>query len=171
MAYDLIQKITLSSATATVSFDPIPNTYKDLRVFISGRSNASLFRIRCYMNINNDTTSANYIQYEWYQEDNALGAEMYTSGSETRAIGVVPAASADANTFGATEVWIYDYNNSTAYQGTTGWTGCPRRDNAGYDLWQTGNTWLVNSAVTNLSFYLGSGSWVANSTFYLYGQK
>lgn len=171
MAYDLIEKISLSTATATVSFATLPTTYKDLRVFISGRTNASVTRIRCYMTINNDTTTTNYIQYEWYQEDNALGAEMYTSGSETRAIGVVPGANADANTFGATEVWLYDYNNTSAYQGVFGWSGCPRRDNTGYDLWQTGNTWLSNSAVTNLSFYLGSGSWLANSTFYLYGQK
>ena len=171
MAYDLIEKVTVATATATVNFSTLPTTYKDLRVFISGRSDTSATRIRCYMTINNDTTTTNYIQYEWYQEDNSLGAEMNTSGSETRAIGVVPAANADASTFGATELWIYGYTDTSAYQGISGWSGCPRRDSVGYDLWQTGNTWLNNSAVTNLSFYLGAGSWVANSTFYLYGQE
>jgi hypothetical protein len=171
MAFDLIQRITLATNTTTVSFNTLPSSYKDLRVYIVGRGSSANIRIRCYMTVNNDTTAANYIQYEWYQEDNALGAEMYTSGSETRAIGVVPAASADASTFSATEVWAYDYNNTSAYQGFTGWTACPRRDNSGYDRWQTGNTWLSNAAVTNLSFYLGAGDWVTNSTFYLYGQK
>jgi hypothetical protein len=171
MAYDLIEKVTVATATATVSFATLPTTYKDLKVFISGRSDTNARRIRCYMTINNDTTNTNYIQYEWYQEDDALGAEMYTSGSETRAIGVVPALTMEANIFGATEVWLYDYNNTTSHQGVTGWSGCPRQSNSGYDLWQTGNTWSNNSAVTNLSFYLGAGNWIANSTFYLYGQK
>jgi hypothetical protein len=171
MAYDLIEKVTVATATATVNFATLPTTYKDLKVFISGRSDNNSRRIRCYMTINNNTNNTDYIQYEWYQEDNALGAEMNTSGSETRAIGVVPALTMEANIFGATEVWLYDYNNATRYQGVTGWSGCPRQDNTGYDLWQTGNTWLVNNAVTNLSFYLGAGNWIANSTFYLYGQK
>jgi hypothetical protein len=38
MAYDLIEKVTVATATATVSFATLPTTYKDLKVFISGRS-------------------------------------------------------------------------------------------------------------------------------------
>lgn len=171
MAFDLIQKITVATPSATVSFSTLPTTYKDLQVFIVARCSNAALRNRFYITINNNTTATDYAQYEWYLEDNALGAEMQTSGINTRTIGIMPSANADANTFGATEICIFDYNNSSSYSGITGWTSTPRRDNTGYSFWQTGNTWFTNAAITNLSFTTELGNFVANSTFYLYGQK
>lgn len=56
----LISSNTLTTATQTVSFTSIPDTYKALRLLVVGRTNRSGTNSDLRLRFNSDTTSTNY---------------------------------------------------------------------------------------------------------------
>jgi hypothetical protein len=171
MAFELIQKKTLTSSSALVEFDTLPTTYKDLKVIISGRGTASQTRVVSFIRVNNDSTNANYMQFDWYFEDGSAGGEWSNGGARARIMGIFPCTNAtSASSFGIAEVAINNYNDTTNYKQINSFL-CSYQTTGSWDLWNDGIVWKNTSAITKIGFEPEAGSWQSGSTFYLYGLK
>jgi hypothetical protein len=175
MSFELISEVTASSAQSTLSFTNIPQTYKTLKVFISARGEYTGTRNNIAIAFNSDSSNSNYKGYEWYYEDGALGGEFNNNGSTApRYLGAMPGLSGDTNQFGAVEIIIPNYANSTNYKVLYTSIAAPKNSSTGYSYWDRGTTWLSNSAITSITFTNPSGTgsnFSAASTIWLYGLK
>jgi hypothetical protein len=171
MAFELIQKKTLTSSSALVEFDTLPTTYKDLKVIISGRGTATQNRAVSLIRFNNDSTNTNYIQFDWYYEDGSTGGEWSNGTARARIVGIFPCANAtSSDSFGIAEIAINNYNNTTNYKQINSFM-CSYQTTGSWDLWNGGVVWENTNAITKLGFEPETGSFATGSTFYLYGLK
>ena len=173
MAFELIQKTTIvGSSTAVIEFNTIPSTYKDLRLFMGVRCGNGAAREPLVIAINGDDVNTNFVQYDWYQEDNGNGAEFTSSPAKTRMVAAFSAANAPTYAFGGSELRINDYNNSTNRQAMYTNITHYQNTNPSWDNWGNGNTWYGTAAITTLAFRWYTGAnYVADSTISLYGIK
>jgi hypothetical protein len=172
MAYELIKKTIASTASATLFFTNIPQTYKTLKIVGSLKGDlGSGARNTIAIAFNSDTNTSNYKGYEWYYEDGTLGGEFNNSGtSASRNIGAITGPGGNANQFGAFEMIIPNYANTTNYKVLHTAIGSPNNATTGYSYWDRGNTWLSNSAINSITFN-SNANIVTNSTIWLYGLK
>jgi hypothetical protein len=172
MAFELIKKTTASTTSASLLFENIPQTYKDLKIFATIRSDISGSRGTAAIAFNSDTNTSNYKGYEWYYEDGAMGGEFNNNGtSASRNLGAVSGSSSDANQFGAMEIIIPNYANTTNYKVCYTSIAAPRNASTGYSYWDRGNTWLNNNAINTITLSINSNNILSGSTIWLYGLK
>lgn len=171
MAFEFIQKYTVSSPTATITLNTLPTTYKDLRLFINCKSTDTVStRPILYVAFNSDTTNTNYVEYNWYTEDGSTGSEFVTSTTKTRMLSLPSSSKSGISSyaFGASEVWINNYNDSSNYQSVYS-TVIQAQSSSNYDNWGNGITWKNNSAITDMTFYFDAGNFATGSTISLFG--
>lgn len=157
----LIQSQTLGAPAASVTFSSIPQTYKTLKLVVSARGDQAVVNTNVVIAPNGLTTNLSY--------RSLIGngsAASSTSGS-TGLIGDADAASATASTFGNLELVIPNYAGSTNKAMSVD-SVVENNATAGYcELFAS--LWASTAAITSLTISPGSGNWVANSTFTLYG--
>ena len=170
--YVLLETIALTQSAASVTFDNLPTSgYTDLKIVYSARSSStSGYAETVNMKFNNSSTS----DYSWrglYSVTATPGSNNSSSVAQIRA-GNVPSANLTANTFSNNEIYIPNYTSGnfksvsidsvSEVNGSTDFT---------YTLMLQAALRSNTAAITsiNLSLDAGSTSFVANSTFSLYG--
>jgi hypothetical protein len=161
----LIQRQTLASNTASVTFSSIPSTYKHLQLRFNARGTRAAVDNRVYVRLNSDTGS-NYSQH------NLIG-----SGASASAAGAasqtyldcrdVTGSSATSNIFGSGIIDLHDYSSTTKNTTARGVTGNDRNGSGTIALWS--GAWLNTAAVSTILVFPESDNWLAGSTFALYG--
>ena len=160
--YKLIEAKTLTTTTASITFSSIPGTYTDLSLFISARNSDS-------------GTTGSWAAFEFNGSIAPTGRYLfgYGSGSSSGTVHKAPlenGAGSTGNTF--SNSWLYipnyantSYNKSYSVDGVT--------ENNAAEAYQVLIAGLISttSAITSIKITPGAGSYVANSTFYLYGIK
>jgi hypothetical protein len=165
--FELISTQILASATATVTFSSIPQTYKHLQLRFTARDSSAFAGSSIYMNLNGDVGS-NY-------SDHLLGGNgsSATSGSDVSStymrLGAVTANSSTASAFGAGITDILDYTSTTKNKTIRTLIGAVVSTNN--FVYLSSGAWLSTAAVTSLSITdVPSGvSFMAGSRFSLYG--
>lgn len=165
VTYEPISTTTLGSATATVTFSSIPQTYTDLVLVIFGA------------NSNADANDTGYMQYNSDTGNNYSDTIVYTNGNtptsfratNSNAIGLwTIMGNTDSNRYSAIVVNFQDYANTTTYKTTLNRIGTPT-GSGGWTNMSVG-LWRNTNAIT--SILVGGGSnWRSGSTFTLYGIK
>ena len=159
----LIAAQTLTSASASVTFSSIPQTFTDLKLVMSERDNRSGTSVNDVL-INFNGSSSNLSDRRLYGNGSATGSDTATTGR----IGVGDSATATTNTFGSFEVYIPNYtsSNNKSYS-----ADAVSEDNATLAFAQlTAGLWSITSAITSITITpANSASWIAGSSFYLYG--
>jgi hypothetical protein len=162
--YVLIERTELNAAVSSVTFSNIPQTgYTDLKIVCSTRTDYAGF-LDLNMFLNGNASSG----YSWRRLNGDGGSA--TSTSSTSA-GVIPSATlgttSTANTFANTEIYIPNYTSTTSKSVSI---DAVTENNAttSYQTFTAGLSTL-STAITSVSFGLGAGNFVANSTFSLYG--
>jgi hypothetical protein len=161
--YVLLETIQLTSTAASVTFDNIPQTgYTDLKIVLSARdSGTGDVRLR----FNGVTTSS----YTYLRMGGTGSATFSDTASQTSiymsTISNQPGFT--SNTFGNAEIYIPNYagsnNKSISVVGVT-------ENNATLSYASLGTGLFSNTAaITSILLYPDSGSFVAGSTFSLYG--
>lgn len=162
--YEKIAQSVVSTATATaIEFTGIPSNYDDLLIVYSARTNRAAEVVdNINIGFNGTTTNltARYLV--------GTGTAVVSSTSLNRFGGFATGASATANTFGNTQVYIPNYTGSTnksfsvdSVSETNGTTS--------YQIISAG-LWSQTAAITSISFTSNtSDSFVTNSTAVLYG--
>ena len=163
--YTLISSVTVGSGgAATISFTSIPQTYTDLIVKVSGRSNyAANFD---YLNIKFNGSSSNYSSRVLY--GTGAGASSTASAGDIT-FGGLNGNNSTANTFANSEYLIPNYVSSN--QKSVSQDGV-EETNAESTIFAflTAGLWADTSAITSITLSPNFGTnFVQYSTAYLYG--
>jgi hypothetical protein len=155
-AYEVISTQTLGSAAATVTFSSIPQTYTDL-VFV----------------ISSGVTTGTYINF--YHRYNGSSSALYSrttlygdgsTAASARATGATEAYSGLSETTiqSTTTIHLFNYSNTTTFK------TCLTRDTEAALIAQSRiNLWRSTDAISSVDFVSASSTFIAGSTFTLYG--
>lgn len=151
--YVALDKVTVGSATSTVTFSSIPQGYTDLRIIANIQDSNGYGLIR----INSDTGS-NYSRTSIYGDGSSAVSERTTSQT-----------SAYYQSSGS-GFWYSDFNFMNYSNTTTNKTILCRNGFASASTWAQVNLWRSTAAITSISFISASSNTIAvGSTFSLYG--
>lgn len=166
-AYYLIERQTLSSDTALLTFSSIPQTYQHLQLRVLGRSSTianSILAIRF-----NSDTGSNYANHRLGGNGSTASASNATAETYCKTYWI-PASDWTAGQFGVSIIDIHDYTSTTKNKTVRALTG--RDQNGGGEISLTSSLWLSTSAITSISLLLDTGaSFISSSTFALYSIK
>lgn len=163
--FKFIAKEQLTSSAASITFSAIPQTYTDLMILFTARSNRASIADDTEIRIN-ATTNGTLLNY--YSLDTGTG-QYSASGSY---VGwSTSGASATSQAFGFERVYLTNYTSSAskAFQGTGG--AITNVTNKSY-MSKTVCVPTETAAVTSIVIAPGDGTqFPAYSRFYLYGIK
>lgn len=172
-AYDpaatwLIQRTTLTSNTATITFSSIPQTYKHLQLRILARSTRVAADANIRMQFNSDT-GTNYT----FHELGGDGATASASASITQTvadIGRAPGTSiTNTNIFGVVITDIIDYSSTSKNKTVRSFYGYDTNTTTGL-IGLRSNLWINTGAVTSINLFpASSANFLAGTTIALYG--
>jgi hypothetical protein len=161
--YSQIATQTLGSATASVTFSSIPQTYTNLRLVISARSAASTFTAPAFQ-FNSDTAT----NYSWTGMFGDGGSAVsYRESNVTLISGEqIPRSGDAANMFGIITLDVFNYINTTTFKTvlvTNRNLGTGGIAYAGVGLWR------ATPAAINTITVVSGQNMAIGSTFTLYG--
>lgn len=155
ITYEPIATNTLSSATSSVTFSSIPQTYTDLVLVVFGKNTSTADNFQLTMN--NDTAS-NY-SYVFFAGNGSSSSTGIAANATPMYVGNMPSSAFALNT-----IHINNYTNTTSYKTALSFVG---GNNA--QTWV--NSWRSNSAITTLKVGTGTGNYAIGSSFTLFGIK
>jgi hypothetical protein len=159
--YVLLRKITLTQATASITFSNIPSSgYTDLKFTASARTDAASLAVAGLVAFNGITTD--FTTRYMYGTGSAT-----VSASGTREFGSMPGSTTTANTFSNSEVIIPNYLSSNV----KGYSVDTVTENDGTEIYAYlfAGVWADTTAINSITYSPASGSFVAGSSFCLYG--
>ena len=164
--YTLIASYTVSGTSTTlINFTSIPQTYTDLKLVCSLRSNRSIVSQNSQIYING-TSATNLSSKFLYGTGSAAGSATRASMAD---IIYANGSTATANTFSNCEVYFPNYTSTTTYKSFS--ADSVSENNATAAEMQIGaGLYSNNSAITSIGLEDGI-YYIANSTAYLYGIK
>lgn len=165
----LISSQVLASTTATVTFSSIPGTYNHLVLKAVMRSSVAAETDTWEINLNGDSGS-NYNNVVTYGNSSGANSSVGAGGTILYPVqATVPGASATSGQAGALLLEIPSYAATTFFKAVKTTSGYA--DNVTSEQVNADGThvWRSTAAVTSLALKLASGSFVAGSSFYLYG--
>jgi hypothetical protein len=171
ITYTLIASNTLGSSAASVTFSSIPNTYTDLVLRISWRTDASgVYSQTPIVRFNGQTSGTNYSNTYLNGSGTTASSGRYSSDFTWRPYLLLTGSASTANTFANVELYIPNYLTST---------NKPASLFGVSELNQTTNNtigtnallWSNTSAITSIKLEAPTDNFVSGSSFFLYGIK
>ncbi len=157
----LLETIELTQTAASVTFDNIPQTgYTDLKIVWSGRLSDASTATYCKLTFNG--SASNFTAKRLAGSGSAV-----SSGNLPQWSGTAPGANATSNTFSNVEFYIPNYTSSN-YKSYSLDTVTENNATEAYAELGAG-LWSDTAAITSITLTGNAGSFVANSTFSLYG--
>jgi len=170
VTHKLIETKTVSSSTAaSIEFTSIPQTYTDLILYVSARTDQATTTSNLLMQFNSDTGLNYYSRNLWgngstAQVDNALGSAYIYAGP------VFNASVSTSNVFGNASIYIPNYAGSS-YKAVSSDGVSDDNATTRYTAFAAG-LWQSTSAITSIKIYSGgSANLVQYSSVSLYGIK
>ena len=156
--YVALDKITVGTATATVTFSSIPQGYTDLVLIVSAKTNTTAAQI--YMTINGDAGS-NYSRTILYGTGSAAGSARNSNQTVLFAdyYGIMNTTDFNMDTF-----HFMNYSNTTTYK-----TVLSRTNLASSGIDAMAHLWRSTSAITSILVGNYGYNFSVGSTFSLYG--
>lgn len=162
-AYELIDSSTLGSDTASVTFSSIPATFDDLVLLLSIRGTRPDFWTYAKIRFNGASVDTNLSARMLSGDGSSAGSSSYSYGM----LGIVNAATSDANTFSSVETYIPNYLSSTNKSFSS--TFALERNNATNYMGAAAGLWSSTSAISGITVVTAHNSIASGSSFYLYG--
>lgn len=171
MDYESIASSTVGAGgTATILFSNIPQTYQHLQIRGIVRSQNSNTGSQIYfVNLNEDTNSANYAKHCLVGN----GSTISTFGSTNdRGFDAIPNATYNTNVFNAHIIDILDYRSTDKQKTMRAISANENNASSGAvgQLYLESNLWRNTSAVTSISLTI-LGNFTQYSSVALYGIK
>jgi hypothetical protein len=160
--YEIINETTLTTTAASITFSSIPQTFTDLKIVISGRSDWANAINTDGILVRPNGSSSNMTSIRLYGSGSSAASD--TNAGQL----VLTNASATANTFGNSEIYIPNYtssnNKSMSIDAVSETNATTAYASLGTLLWSN------SSAITSLDLLPQNGpNFVSGSSFYLYG--
>jgi hypothetical protein len=168
--YKLLASAT-PSGVYSVTFSDIPQTYTDLSIRLNIRSSSAAHLEQPEARLNNYGGFPTYSGKTLGANTNGSSTNIFGSTDSMNTIycGNIPAASATANIFSNTELYISDYSSPNRKMISVVATSEENANNRG-SLQVKGVSWAGSVAVT--AFYITmSGTFVSGSIIDIYGIK
>ena len=154
--YDLLDSVTLSSSSSSVTFSSIDQSYRDLILVSSINASATSY---FYLRFNSDSSSS-------YSTVNMGGDGGATNSFATTAtqsyLNFYQSASTTEPNGSITQ--IMDYSQTDKHKSVL-----VRNNTASKVVEARASRWANTAAITSLSVTASTGNFTAGSTFYLYG--
>lgn len=164
---ELIETVTVgASGAASIDFAAIPQTYTDLVILVSSRTNYG--SVADYIRVQVNSSGSSYTTSEIYSYQYSVYGSGNTSISTNVALKGATGANATSSTFGIGTVYIPNYTSSNPKIITIEAFGIHNDTTTGGSL--VGGQWTGTSAISAVSIS-GLGSQVQYSTASLYGIK
>jgi hypothetical protein len=161
----LIAKQTVGSGGATsVTFSNIPQTFTDLKVIVSARTQSPYESDNAFVTFNG--SSSGYSE-KTMQDINGTVYSFSASSAYLNWACVTTASAATANTFGNSEFYIPNYASSN-YKSVSA-DGSQENNGTPTVLAMTAGLWSNSAAITSITLTPANPNFVSGSTFYLYG--
>jgi len=153
----------------------IPQTYTDLKVVVSSRTDGTS-QIRDYFLIRFNSSTSGYSRRWLYGYDsNGTGSGSATSESYGFA-GTTNGPDSTASTFGNAEIYIPNYTNTSINKSYSVDAVAENNSTTTWMVNMTAGLWSNTAAITSITLYPAggnvsspSGKFLEHSTFYLYG--
>ena len=175
--FELISATTLGSTQSSISFTVIPSTYTDLCLKLSVRSSVGggvnwdplLYRL--------NTSTSGYSTRELEGTGSSATSSSLTTATSAAAGGTwgrlhdygITTSNQTANTFSSIDIYIPNYAGST--QKSLSMDSVYETNATAAYAELVAGLWTGTGAITQIDLALKDGSFVANSTAYLYGVK
>jgi hypothetical protein len=168
-AYNLIATTTVGSGgAASIEFSGIPQTYTDLAVVMSARTDLAQIYGDVQVSFNSDTTAANYSWRNLWGNGSSVSSEPSSSGIARYCL-MMSGNSTTASTFGSGVLYIPNYSGST-YKSFSS-DSCSENNATTSYVRFFANLWSSTSAITSISFSGASSNFMQYSSASLYGIK
>ena len=162
-----------SGGASNIDFTSIPNTYTDLLILASIRSDRNERNDALSVQFNNSGGTA-YQSILFFSDSSAVSTQKETNKSSVTYASTVSAATATAASFGNAMIYIPNYANSSNKSITTDTVSANNRAVEAGDqvIYLAGGLWSNTSAITSVKIAPMFGSnFVQYSTATLYGIK
>jgi hypothetical protein len=163
-----ISATTLATAAATILLSSIPQSYSELRLVVTARSDAATSNTDLTVQLNGDT-GANY-DHEQLYATNATTTAGGNAGLTAAYVGGMPAATATTGIASTSIITLPQYAGTTWQKEIYGEGG--EKINtivSGFYLRIRHNWWRNAAAVTSLTLAPASGNFVSGTVAILYG--
>lgn len=158
--YESISSVTLSSASADVTFGSIPQTYTDLVLVIAASPTSN--GVTGYMQVNSDT-GTNYSMTG--VRGNGTDVASYRASNNGNFF-FDYAGNTNTGTISVSTIHFSNYSSTSVFK-----TNIVRQSNQGDAVEILAQLWRSTSAITSIRLYWSSGNFASGSTFSLYGIK
>lgn len=169
----LIANTTLTTATQTITFSAIPQTYYDLVVMLSERDQTGAANFDIRLELNGDTAT-NYSTQQMYGAGSGTFANYYSNATYGR-VGYSNSSGSTASFFNNVEIYIPSYTSpQTQHKQIISRGATENRSTSTAVLLSTMATlWRNTAAITSLSLTNGTGNSLfdVGTSAYLYGIK
>jgi hypothetical protein len=159
-----IETVTVGSGgAASVTFSAIPDTYTDLLIVVSARS--EIIYNGNYINFRFNGSSSGYTNR--MLTGFGSGVNSNTNVTTSNFGGYLAESSYTADTFSSVQIYIPNYRSSVAKSSSSDGVS----ENNATEARQSINAglWSGTDPVTSITFITESGDYAEGSTFYLYG--
>lgn len=153
-----------ASGASSIDFTSIPQTFTDLKVVLSARTNRANATDEANLTFNNNSSG-----YSWRMLYGDGSSAASASGSSTTSIaGVqIPGGNATASIFGNTEIYIPNY--TSANNKSTSIDAVPEDNATSSYMKVVAGLWANSAAITSVKISGATGNFVQYSTATLYG--
>ncbi len=163
----LIQKITVGAAgAASITFSNIPQTYTDLKIVTSVRSNRA-GAINSFMRLYPNGNNTGITYKALFGSGGGGSVSSFTESTASQYVGEINATGSTANTFSSTEIYIPNYTSGAQKSYSVDFVVENEAPLAYMGL--ISELWANTNAITSIQLLDGLANFVQHSTFYLYG--
>jgi hypothetical protein len=163
-------QISVTTLTSTVAYVdiPVPSGYSDIKLVFSARDTrtGTNYTDDVYALFNGDS-GANYQNQIIYGGNGGVGS--FTGSTGGIQCGYCTGNDGTALVFGNSELYIYDYASTSNYKVTSTEGMAEANSTNGVYLEIANGVWKSNAAITTIRVLPANGSFVAGSSFSLYG--
>jgi len=164
----LIGQQILGGTSATITFSSIPQNFNHLKLVVMARTNTAVPAVNIKCTINGDSGS-NY-DYQYIAGNNIVSSAAAAAGGTLSFIGSITAATASANYSGLIESTFFCYKNTTFFKSILTRSGYATASTGVAQFVDILTSWRNTAAITSIALTDASaGSFIAGSSFYLYG--
>ena len=162
----LISAQTLASSASSVTFSSIPDTYTDLVLKISARSDRS--GNNAYLGITFNGSTSGYTDTNLQLSTGGPSSSRYTGNAKSYVYYGATGSGATSNTFSNTEIVIPNYLTPNTKPFAS--HAASENNTSSAQMSVTASLWSNTSAITSIDIVeVGGNNFVSGSTFYLYG--
>lgn len=145
---------TLSTASSSITFEPIPSGYRDLQIVVNGKRSTATGGIR--VRANGDTTESNYARVAMYGN----GTDDFSFSNDESEFVYMD------NTDTVFRIDVMDYSVTNKHK-----TFLTRSDEPATWVFAIAGRWKNTDAITSIELASSSGDFVVGTTFTLYGSN